>query len=250
MRQITCGMRVQLVSLPTSLLHGSCTFSTQTPRMKNTSCGVMDAATRTETCYYAIVHNAIERRLRDRDRVWLSMLQWSGELTPIPGHTMEGMWSTVSSWTSAKWTSAILAIQKCMTPSMCMDIRCNLLKLDLLHLCPLSLFCFLIPSICLSLRYSMDGTMENETVHSDNWEPYPSPSLRKKISAYTSSQTIKELRRVLPKDFHAFYDGLNYEWCSSPAGITHVHTHSAPRPNWLQFYLGLYVLIKISSTVF
>ncbi len=70
----------------------------------------------------------------------------------------------------------------------------------LLHLCPLSLFPPLISSIHLSTRYNMDGAMKYKILHSDDWERYPSPSLRKKRSVttvfplYTSSQTIKELK--------------------------------------------------------
>ncbi|KAL7379593.1 hypothetical protein ABVT39_002008 [Epinephelus coioides] len=66
-----------------------------------------------------------------------------------------------------------------------------------------------------AIRYYMDG----------DWEPYPSPYLRRKSSIttvtplYTSRQKIKQLKfkhlreqkKVLPQDFHASYDGLHHE---------------------------------------
>lgn len=75
------------------------------------------------------------------------------------------------------------------------------------------------------IRYNVDGTMDYKISHSGDWEPYPSPSLKRKKSVamvtplYTSSQKIKqekfehlqELKKVLPEDFHAFYDGLQHE---------------------------------------
>ena len=74
-------------------------------------------------------------------------------------------------------------------------------------------------------RYNMDGSMEYKINHSNAWKPYESPSLRKKSNVttvaplYTSSRTIKalkfkhlqEMKLVLPKDFHGFYDALRHE---------------------------------------
>ncbi|XP_049318931.1 uncharacterized protein LOC125780591 isoform X1 [Astyanax mexicanus] len=76
-----------------------------------------------------------------------------------------------------------------------------------------------------AIRYNVDGTMDYKTVHADDWTPYLSPTLRKRNSdttvlpLYTSSLRIKalkykhlqELKNFIPKDFHGFYDSLNYE---------------------------------------
>ncbi|ROI93610.1 hypothetical protein DPX16_3280 [Anabarilius grahami] len=72
-------------------------------------------------------------------------------------------------------------------------------------------------------RYNVDGSMEFKLLHSDNWQPFTSPSLRKTCvivaQLYTSSPKIKalkfkhlqELKHVLPKDFHPFYNALDHE---------------------------------------
>ncbi|KAK5867595.1 hypothetical protein PBY51_012069 [Eleginops maclovinus] len=74
-----------------------------------------------------------------------------------------------------------------------------------------------------AVRYNVDGSMEFKLLHSDNWQPFTSPSLRKTCVSvaplYTSPQKIKalkfkhlqELKHVLPKDFHPFYDALDHE---------------------------------------
>ncbi|XP_056458619.1 uncharacterized protein LOC130392188 isoform X2 [Gadus chalcogrammus] len=74
-----------------------------------------------------------------------------------------------------------------------------------------------------AVRYNVDGSMEFKLLHSDNWQPFTSPSLRKACVSvaplYTSPQKIKalkfkhlqELKHVLPKDFHPFYDALDHE---------------------------------------
>ena len=99
----------------------------------------------------------------------------------------------------------------------------------LIH-CVISVHClsFLIQffhlSFYLSFRYNMDGTMAYKIHHSDDWTPYPCSSLRRKsvttvTPLYASSQKIKELKfrhlqelkKVLPQDFHAFYNGLQHE---------------------------------------
>ena len=74
-------------------------------------------------------------------------------------------------------------------------------------------------------RYNVDGSLEYRINHSDAWKPYESPSLRKKTNVttvaplYNSRRPIKalkfkhlqELKQVLHKDFHGFYDALPHE---------------------------------------
>lgn len=108
----------------------------------------------------------------------------------------------------------------------------------LLHPCPLSLFSTLITSIHLSTRYNnMDDTSTKFSTQTTGNAISPRLSGRREVSPVspldTSSQTIKELKhkhlqelkKVLPKDFHSFYDGVDHERCQSTAGITHAHTH-------------------------
>lgn len=72
----------------------------------------------------------------------------------------------------------------------------------------------------LSIRYNVDGSMEFKLLHSDNWQPFTSPSLRKMCvivaPLYTSAPKIKALKfkhlqELKPKDFHPFYNALDHE---------------------------------------
>ncbi|GAA6090909.1 uncharacterized protein LOC125141393 [Tachysurus ichikawai] len=72
-------------------------------------------------------------------------------------------------------------------------------------------------------KYNNNGTMDLKINHSDDWCPHPSHKLRNSTSdshtvtpLYSDSLKIKELKfehlqdlkEVIPKDFHSFYDNL------------------------------------------
>ncbi|XP_078141925.1 uncharacterized protein LOC144539812 [Centroberyx gerrardi] len=76
-----------------------------------------------------------------------------------------------------------------------------------------------------AIRYNINGTMDFKIQHSDNWTLLPKHQLRHTTSdtltvtpLYTESQKIKEmkykhlqdLKEVIPKDFHSFYDNLKH----------------------------------------
>ncbi|KAL1005027.1 hypothetical protein UPYG_G00053610 [Umbra pygmaea] len=76
-----------------------------------------------------------------------------------------------------------------------------------------------------AIRYNINGTMDYKIRHSDNWSPLSKNQLQHATSdgpvvtpLYTESQMIKEikykhlqdLKEVIPKDFHSFYDNLKH----------------------------------------
>ena len=187
----------------------------------------------------------------------LSMLQSFGELVQLQNHTSWSMLITAFSKTSAKWKSASQfdlvakqAILRCMTSEQSglyrllfhtwniSHIILNILfhKSKLAFGSLLSLFPDTPLFFHLSIRYNVDGSMEFKLLHSDNWQPFTSPSLRKACVSvaplYTSPQKIKalkfkhlqELKHVLPKDFHPFYDALDHEWWSAQIAQTITYT--------------------------
>lgn len=79
---------------------------------------------------------------------------------------------------------------------------------------------FFHPSLYLSIRYDVDGTMVCKVCHSDEMTLHQSSSHRRKSDTtvtplYASSlkkkikelkfRHLQELKTVLPQDFHAFY---------------------------------------------
>ncbi|XP_062374758.1 uncharacterized protein LOC134062673 [Sardina pilchardus] len=74
-----------------------------------------------------------------------------------------------------------------------------------------------------AIRYNSNGTMDFKINHSDDWHPHPTHQLRNSISdnhpvtpLYSDRLRIKELKfnhlqdlkGVIPKDYHSFYDNL------------------------------------------
>ncbi|XP_062301193.1 uncharacterized protein LOC134006123 [Scomber scombrus] len=77
------------------------------------------------------------------------------------------------------------------------------------------------PTDVRAIRYNINGTMDFKTQHSDDWRPKQqlrhtsSPAV---TQLYTNSLKIEEmkykhlqeLKEVIPKDFHSFYDNLKH----------------------------------------
>ncbi|XP_045887355.1 uncharacterized protein LOC123958143 [Micropterus dolomieu] len=76
-----------------------------------------------------------------------------------------------------------------------------------------------------AIRYNINGMMYFKIQHSDTWTPFSKHQFRHTTSdtpavtpLYTESQKIKEmkykhlqdLKEVIPKDFHSFYDNLKH----------------------------------------
>lgn len=77
----------------------------------------------------------------------------------------------------------------------------------------------------LYIRYNADGMMEYKISHTDDWSPFPNHQLRRFTSEgtvvtplYTESLKItdmkykhlQDLKEVIPKDFHSFFDHLKH----------------------------------------
>ncbi|CAL8338511.1 unnamed protein product [Boreogadus saida] len=64
-----------------------------------------------------------------------------------------------------------------------------------------------------SRRYNVDGSMEFKLLHSDNWQPFTSPSLRQACVSvaplYTSPQKIKALKFKHLQELKCLTEGLS-----------------------------------------
>ncbi|XP_057176831.1 uncharacterized protein LOC130545917 [Triplophysa rosa] len=97
-----------------------------------------------------------------------------------------------------------------------------------------------------AIRYNNNGTMDFKIDHSDDCHPHPSHQLRNSTSdshtvtpLYSDRLKIKELKfkhlqdlkEVIPKDFHSFYDNLLHKLnigCSINTVNMNVTTHTEP----------------------
>ena len=192
------------------------------------------------------VHSVIERKLRNRDvhvpAEYAAVIR-GARSSPKPYELKYVDYSFFQYFSKGKICKSIRPGSKVGDP-MVHDLRAvrslqttfSYMKYQPYHI---KIFCFinlnllLVPSYSLfpdtplffhlSIRCNVDGSMEFKLLHSDNWQPFTSPSLRKACVSvaqiYTSPQKIKalkfkhlqELKHVLPKDFHPFYDALDHE---------------------------------------